>query len=48
MATFTNRATLTFNGGSTNSNTVTGELLEVLSATKTALSGTYRVGDQVT
>ncbi|MBR6825535.1 MAG: hypothetical protein IKM59_03205 [Oscillospiraceae bacterium] len=48
MATFTNRATLTFNGGSTNSNTVTGEILEVLSATKTALSETYRVGDRVT
>lgn len=48
MPTFTNRATLTFNGGSTNSNTVTGELVEVLSATKTALTGTYQVGDRVT
>ena len=48
MATFTNRATLTFNGGSTNSNTVTGELVEVLTATKTAIPQTYRPGDRVT
>ena len=48
MATFTNRATLTFNGGSTNSNTVTGELVEVLSIAKTALTQEYQVGDSVT
>ena len=48
MATFTNRATLSFNGGSTNSNTVTGELVEVLTATKTAIPQTYRPGDRVT
>ena len=29
MASFTNFATLSYNGGTTNSNTVTGELLEV-------------------
>ena len=36
MATFTNKATLTYNDGAVDSNTVTGELLEVLSLTKTA------------
>lgn len=35
MATFTNFATLSYNGGTTNSNTVTGELLETLTATET-------------
>ena len=34
MASFTNFATLSYNGGTTNSNTVTGELLEVLTVTK--------------
>ena len=37
MATFTNFATLSYNGGTTNSNTVTGEILETLSAVKTAV-----------
>ena len=37
VATFTNKATLSYNGGSVDSNTVTGELLEVLSITKTAI-----------
>lgn len=35
MATFTNFATLSYNGGTTDSNTVTGELLETLTATIT-------------
>lgn len=48
MATFTNRATLTYNGNTLASNVVTGELLETLSLTKTAVSGTYRAGDTVT
>ncbi len=48
MATFTNQATLSYNGIVTNSNVVTGELLEVLSANKTALTGTYAPGDTVT
>ncbi len=48
MAIFTNQATLTYTGGSTDSNIVTGELLEVLSATKTALQPDYRPGDTVT
>lgn len=47
MATFFNQATLTYNGTSVNSNIVTGELVEVLSATKTALTGDYTTGDVV-
>ncbi|MCM1167819.1 MAG: DUF11 domain-containing protein [Lachnospiraceae bacterium] len=41
MATFYNKATLTYNNGSTDSNIVTGELAEVLSADKTALEDEY-------
>lgn len=41
MATFTNKATLSYNNGSTDSNIVTGELAEVLSASKTALEDDY-------
>ena len=41
MAIFTNQATLTYNGSSTNSNIAYGELLEVLVATKTAVEGNY-------
>lgn len=48
MATFTNRATLSYNGGTVDSNTVTGTFLETLSLTKTALSGTYVAGDVLT
>ena len=48
MATFYNQATLSYNGNVTTSNITTGELLEVLSATKTALIGTYTSNDNVT
>lgn len=48
MAIFTNFATLSYNGGTTDSNTVTGELLEVLSATKTAVTDDYTQKDKVT
>lgn len=48
MTTFCNQATLSYNGNTTNSNIVTGELVETLSATKTAVSDTYNVGDVVT
>lgn len=48
MATFTNQATLSYNGNVVNSNIVTGELQEVLSANKTALTDTYRVGEPQT
>lgn len=48
MPTFTNRATLSYNGRTVDSNTVTGTFLETLSITKTALSDTYAAGDTVT
>lgn len=47
MAQFTNFATLTYTGGSTNSNTVTGELLELTQLSKTALAETYTAGDML-
>lgn len=48
MATFFNQATLTYSGGTVNSNITTGEILEVLSATKTAVVDTYDQGSDVT
>ncbi len=48
MAIFSNQATLTYNGNTTNSNIAYGELLELLTATKTAVEGAYRPGDLVT
>ena len=48
MATFTNKATLSFNGGSVESNTVTGTFLETLSVTKTALTEEYTLGSRIT
>ena len=48
MAIFTNQATLTYNGSSTNSNIAHGELLDVLAATKTAVEGSYTSGELVT
>ncbi len=48
MATFTNVATLTYNGNTANSNVVTGEILAVLTANKTAVRGTYSAGDDIT
>ena len=48
MAIFTNRATLTYTGGSTDSNVAVGEILEVLSADKTAVEGSYAPGELVT
>lgn len=48
MARFTNFATLTYTGGTTDSNVVTGELLETLTMTKTALGGSYSTGETVT
>lgn len=48
MATFTNKATLSFNGGSVDSNTVTGTFLETLSVTKTALTEEYTLGSRIT
>lgn len=48
MATFTNRATLSYNGRTVDSNTVTGTFLETLSITKAALRDTYAAGDTLT
>ncbi len=48
MATFNNTATLSYNGQVTNSNVVTGEILESLSATKTLLGSNYGAGDTLT
>lgn len=48
MAIFSNQATLTYNGTSTNSNIAYGEILDVLVATKTAIEGTYSPDSLVT
>lgn len=48
MALFTNKATLSYNGNVTNSNIVTGQLLEVISATKTAVMSDYLANDDIT
>lgn len=48
MAIFSNQATLTYNGSSTNSNIAYGEILDVLTATKTAIEGNYTPGQLVT
>ena len=45
MARFTNVATLSYNGGAAESNVVTGEILETLSAGKTAMSDDYTARD---
>ena len=48
MATFTNQATLGYNGITINSNTVTGNLVEVLAVTKTAVGENYSANESVT
>jgi len=48
MAIFQNQATLTYNGQSTNSNIAYGEILDVLSATKTAIDNDYLQGELIT
>lgn len=48
MAVFQNQATLSYKNNVTSSNIVTGELVEVLSATKTPVGSTYTVGGEVT
>lgn len=48
MATFTNQATLSYGTNVRNSNIVTGEILDVLTATKTPIPQDYSVGDTVT
>lgn len=48
MAQFTNQATMTYRGITTNSNLVTGEITQVLTAQKQATSGLYRSGEILT
>lgn len=48
MAVFTNQAQLSYNDIVTNSNIAVGEILEVLSVTKTAVVDTYTADDTVT
>lgn len=48
MARFTNFATLSYNGGTTDSNTVTGEILEALVINKTAVLKNYTARENVT
>lgn len=48
MAIFTNQATLSYNNTVTTSNVTTGNLVDVLDTTKTALGDTYGTGDTIT
>lgn len=48
MAVFYNKATLSYNNTVTDSNIVSGELLEVLSASKNTTADAYVVGDTIT
>lgn len=48
MALFTNQATLTYNDNVINSNIVTGEIVQVLTVTKNALSDTYERDKTIT
>lgn len=48
MPVFTNQAQLTYNGITTNSNITTGEIIGVLSATKTPVSTSYGANDTKT
>lgn len=48
MAQFTNQASITYNGLTANSNIVTGEIRQVLTASKTSVSQSYRTGEVLT
>ncbi len=48
MATFQNQATLNYRGLATNSNIVTGEIVEAVSATKSSVGTTYRTDGTMT
>ena len=48
MAIFFNQATLSYNGNTITSNVTTGEIVEVLSAEKTAILPTYEQGGDIT
>lgn len=45
MAQFTNQASISYNGVTANSNIVTGEITQVLTASKTSVSASYRRGE---
>ena len=47
MAIFYNRATLHYNGQRLNSNRVSAELTETINITKTAISGSYSLGESI-
>lgn len=47
MAVFYNQATLSYNGNTVNSNIVSGEIIESITATKTSVSDNYGRGDTV-
>ncbi len=48
MATFFNQATLSYSGGTVNSNVTSGEIIEVLTITKTAVVDEYTPNDTIT
>lgn len=48
MAIFTNQATLSYNGNTVNSNTVVGNIVEVITVTKTAVTSEYTTNDNIT
>ena len=48
MAIFSNQATLTYNGDTTNSNIAYGEILEALAVTKSAIEASYTAGSNIT
>ena len=48
MAIISNQATLSYNGNVVTSNVATGEIIEVLEASKTAVSASYGQGDVIT
>ena len=47
MPVICNQATLSYSGGTTNSNITVGQVVEVLTATKSAVSGGYTPGDSI-
>lgn len=48
MAVFSNQATLTYNGSSISSNIAYGEIIDVLTASKTAIEASYTTGSVMT
>ena len=47
MALITNQAALTYQGVTVHSNITTGRLMQALTAEKTAVDGTYTLGDEI-